>query len=479
MSGAAAGTPWRRAAAAGVALLLAGCAAITPQPPRPGVAADTECLASYAALDAAVEAAGVRDAENHRLPGYPALRVNRLLAAQAPAAEAPDAAWSAWIERLRALDEADRRIEAGNLPAREAAVAGAAIISLARCSRQLAAAVQAERAWRPDVLAQARVPDRYSTASRSAGLYALTRWPFAAGVRQWEDEARARLAADAMPAARVDRLVPGPALAASADTGAHAALFARHAPVLEIEREGDADRIGMPAWGPDGRIGVDTTQPVVYERLAQTLVQGRVLTQLVYAAWFPERPARGAIDLLAGRLDGIVLRLTLAPDGTPWMLDSIHPCGCWHQFFPAGGVQPRPGPGAPEEWAFVPVPLPPLAAGERLAVTLSAHEHQIVRLRAVPGTTPGMPYARLPEDRLRALPWPNALGGGTRSLYGPDGLVDGTERGERFLFWPMGIASAGAMRQWGHHATAFVGRRHFDDADLMDLRFVFPFAAAH
>jgi hypothetical protein len=38
----------------------------------------------------------------------------------------------------------------------------------------------------------------------------------------------------------------------------------------------------------------------------------------------------------------------------------------------------------------------------------------------------------------------------------------------------MGIASAGAMRQWGHHATAFVGRRHFDDADLLARRFVLP-----
>jgi hypothetical protein len=36
----------------------------------------------------------------------------------------------------------------------------------------------------------------------------------------------------------------------------------------------------------------------------------------------------------------------------------------------------------------------------------------------------------------------------------------------------MGIASAGAMRQWGHHATAFVGRRHFDDPNLLDERFV-------
>jgi len=36
----------------------------------------------------------------------------------------------------------------------------------------------------------------------------------------------------------------------------------------------------------------------------------------------------------------------------------------------------------------------------------------------------------------------------------------------------MGIPSAGAMRQWGRHATAFVGRRHFDGADLLEKRFV-------
>jgi hypothetical protein len=77
-------------------------------------------------------------------------------------------------------------------------------------------------------------------------------------------------------------------------------------------------------------------------------------------------------------------------------------------------------------------------------------------------------YELRPYDELRSL---GDLSGGRRSLFGPDGLIAGTERAERFLFWPMGIASAGAMRQWGRHATAFVGRRHFDDADLIERRF--------
>ena len=58
-----------------------------------------------------------------------------------------------------------------------------------------------------------------------------------------------------------------------------------------------------------------------------------------------------------------------------------------------------------------------------------------------------------------------------RSLYGPDSIITETERMERFILWPMGIASPGAMRQWGHHATAFVGRRHFDDPYLFERIF--------
>jgi hypothetical protein len=73
------------------------------------------------------------------------------------------------------------------------------------------------------------------------------------------------------------------------------------------------------------------------------------------------------------------------------------------------------------------------------------------------------------ERRLASLPLPS---GGTRSAYGPDGLMPGSERGERYFFWPMGITSAGQMRQWGHHATAFVGRRHFDDPLLLDSYFL-------
>jgi hypothetical protein len=221
-------------------------------------------------------------------------------------------------------------------------------------------------------------------------------------------------------------------------------------------------------------------RPVMYQRVAFTRYQDQTLLQLVYSVWFPERPKSGGIDLLGGQLDSVVLRLTLAPDGTPWLYDSIHSCGCYHLFFPTPGAKPRPQPSAsdgstpePIEWAFVPAALPTLKAGQRMAMYLESGTHYVEGLRAVPAASSveSAPYALQPDGALRTLHVAGASDGATRSAFWPNGIVPGTERGERILFWPMGIDSPGAMRQWGRQPTAFVGRRHFDDARLMELRF--------
>jgi hypothetical protein len=133
-------------------------------------------------------------------------------------------------------------------------------------------------------------------------------------------------------------------------------------------------------------------------------------------------------------------------------------------------LQERAPPDPHVEWAFSPARLPSLGQGDRLLFRIASGTHALTGIAALPvDSAQGTAYALRPADDLRTLPQEG--GTGRRSLYGPDGFVAGTERGERFLFWPMGIASPGAMRQWGHHATAFVGRRHFDDADLIEARF--------
>lgn len=471
-----------------VALATAGCASLAPPAPyalHVVAAQDAECLRAFEAHDAAVERAGVRDAEHERIAGFPTLRIDRLGAALRPQAAASDAAFAAWLQRARRLDLEARGVERGNLPPNEASALAAA--QVAGCSQRLTDTLRADAAMRAALLERARVPDRYSDTLRLVGLYPLTRLPFFAGVRAWEAEQRAAMQEAAAQPRPAHRLVPEAAGAAlpprwpaahdplglpQPDTQMAERLLAAHAPVFEIEARGPYDAVGRPAWREDGAIGVDTARPIVYQRLAHTLVQGRALLQLVYTLWFPERPRRGPLDLLGGPLDGLIVRLTLGPDGRPLLLDTIHACGCYHLFFPAPGVTLKPGAPADEEWAFLPAPLPRLAPGQRVVVRVASATHYVLGLTAAASSVEGdARYARRPEADLQNLPRP---GGGTRSLYGPDGLVPGSERAERFFFWPMGIASAGAMRQWGHHATAFVGRRHFDDADLLDRRFEFP-----
>jgi hypothetical protein len=121
-----------------------------------------------------------------------------------------------------------------------------------------------------------------------------------------------------------------------------------------------------------------------------------------------------------------------------------------------------------EEWALVPQQLPRVMEGERPVLSIASGTHYVERVSIERGADSLVRYAFRQYDELRSMP--RAVGDHA-SAFGPEGLIAGSERLERFLFWPMGIASAGAMRQWGRHATAFVGRRHFDDADLLERRF--------
>jgi hypothetical protein len=247
------------------------------------------------------------------------------------------------------------------------------------------------------------------------------------------------------------------------------ALAEIYAPSFEIAIGGDHDRFGELRWRRGAQMPqVNAAELAVYVHPAYTRYGERLLLQLVYTIWFPERPARGAVDFLAGHLDGIIWRVTLAPDGEPLVYDSIHPCGCYHLYFPTPRARPRPAPEALEEWAFLPQSLRRVGEDERPVVRLASGTHYIEGVTLVRGPDSLTRYVFHAYDELRSLP---RLDGGRASAFGPDGLIAGTERLERFFFWPTGVPSAGAMRQWGRHATAFVGRRHFDDADLIERRF--------
>ncbi len=499
--------PWREAARKcfswsnrdailmiGAALVTAGCAsgggALAP---HLEAAPDEvrECARWYQALDAEIDAAGVRDAQYARLPGFPHLRVDRPLAALRDRATQSDAGMRAYAERLQELDLDARRHELQNLKTMSGETARAQSLRRARdCGALMRAADLASAQSRAALLGAAKVPDDYSTGMRILGLYYLTQIPFAAGVRRWEQDTREAFARAPDDARQRVRYAPpaAPPITRGAVDGllARAAfdplgqllvspreldrLAAAYAPSFEIEVGGDYDRFGWVRWRRGAEIPqVDAAEPTVYVHAAYTRYREQVLLQLVYTIWFSERPRRGTVDLLAGRLDGLTWRVTLAPDGAPLLYDTIHPCGCYHMFFPTDRARPRAAadPESREEWAFVPHTLPAVADGERPVVTLASGTHHVERVSLVRGPDSLVRYVLRSYDELRSLP----RAAETASAFGPDGLSAGSERAERFFFWPMGIASAGAMRQWGRQATAFVGRRHFDDADLLEKRF--------
>ena len=479
-------------------LSATGCA--TQQPPQrdhldSGNDRLAECARWFAALDEAVSRSSVNDIAARRVVGFPYLRIDRFLAAMKDSAQSDRQIYLAWVERMRALDADGRRVEIANLPATmidDMAIGGRdeLVLRSEDCAGELLSADSSDLNAEAELYRRAFVPDDYSKFKRALGLYELTRLPFYAGVRAWQDRA-SQTFADARqgkpPAHPMLRYVPPDIPVYSrrevskilARASKHPLglpqltdrerdrLFATYAPIFEVETSGDPDRIGRLYWSSATTPQVDVSRAVVYRRLGYTRVENRTLLQLVYTAWMPERPKEGSFDLLGGHLDGIVWRVTLAPNGEPVLFDSIHPCGCYHMFFPTPRLEPLPAPLHTLEWSFTPTTLPTIPENSRLKVSVQTRTHY---LRDVsPGdSTDGTEYRFAEYDELRTLPLP---GGGSRSIFGPDGLIAGTERGERFLFWPMGIASAGAMRQSGTQATAFVGRRHFDDADILEKRF--------
>ncbi|MFO1284838.1 MAG: hypothetical protein U1F51_20695 [Burkholderiales bacterium] len=500
-----------------IATLAAGCAigplGGTPAPPR---VADAACVRLFEAIDAEVARAGTGDGGTARVEGFRTLRVDRLLASYA--GEPMDAGrFGDWVGAMRSLDRNARAVEIANLPQERRARVRALVDALpadvadpdagdagridACAERVLALDLEVPGA-RAFILSAASVPDDYDDRLRALGLYPFTAFGYAAGIRVYERETRAawslpladlprrgvskiyRPVGAAVDVAELRRTVG--ALVASdafppaprADPAAVERLFAAYAPAWVIDEATPADRPGHVVLRADGRPDVDPASVVVTTRLAWTRFDRTLLPQLVYTIWFPDRPSQFPGDPLAGRLDGLVWRVTLDRDGAPLVFDTIHACGCYHQFIPTGRLVERPAAGSVEEGALVVQTLPPLTAGPRATLVVASGTHYLRRVligedpaedpRSAASSSAVITYTLAADGDLRSL---RDNGGGTRSLFRPDGLVGGSERPERALFWPTGIVSAGAMRQWGRHATAFVGRRHFDEPFLIERYF--------
>ncbi len=508
-------------------LLGQGCSAISvansPSKSAPLIATSAAvapssvetCLKWYEDIDAAIDTAGIRNGSPHRLAGYPHLRVDRFATSFSTQAIQEPKIVPMLLWYARDLDMAARQHELLNLPSRQQEMLGTADTAaahsiLSHCSQLLvrrdmtnSASAQHRQAFFADWY----VPDHYSHWKRALGLYVLTSIPFYSGVEAWQqsmaDEFRRASTEPSQiqnPSGIMRYLPPQPikepakietifgaslrnilGVPQLSEAGWHE-LLNRYSPVFEIDKKGEFDQIGTMQLDSKGGVIIDTSTPSVYQRIAFTRIDNKTYVQLIYNIWFSERPASNPLDLLAGNIDGVMLRITLDHDGTPLLIDSIHACGCYHLFFPTSHLLPRPSPNPRTEWAFIPQTLPIPTTRQQVIVRIATATHYLTGIRfeeqGAPPITPAIRHStyRLEKDSdLLSLPMPPPGNGKLpiehKSAFLPSGLMAGTERGERFLFWPMGIASPGAMRQWGTHATAFVGIRHFDDADLIDKRF--------
>ncbi len=458
-----------------VALLLSACTLFPPAPPTDPAAAT--CLQRYEDSDHALDEHIIRPSAYTRIPGFPYLRVNRFLASYRQSV--PDAATQqAWLAWLAALDREARHTELKQLSTK----AQAKLAQLNTCSQTLQAYDLTHLERFALIQERAVVASEYRTLHRTIGFYPLAALPVSVGIKRWHQETREsyHLPLITLPIkGKLQRFQPlnqepssatdftRDALDIPTPTPSElATLFHHHAPIWEIDIAGHFDRPGVPIWSSEQQPTVNIAHPVVYRYLSHTRWQGAALLQLNYLIWFSERPRRHTLDLLGGALDGLIWRVTLNQDGSVLLYDTIHPCGCYHLFFPRSDLRLRQQALDLPEPPLVLQSIPHQKPGERIVIRIASGTHYIQRVYA--DVKQGTVYEWRDYQELYALPVSDDK---TRSLFNDNGLVSGSERNERWLLWPMGISSPGSMRERGRHATAFVGRRHFDDPYLLEHLF--------
>lgn len=443
-----------------------------------------ECLLSFERDDQQISQAGVGDAQYRRIRGYPFLRTDRFTASLADRLNTPSSI-EAWIARLSELDARGRAIERLNLPvgSRPSEIE---LNKLAECRHILIKQLPANPNLVEEVRTRAIVPDSYHVWSRRLGVYPVTSWFVLRGVTRLQAKHSVHFYQDHFADQDHSRRLFGVAQSDITDFANNAAptyprdalgvpmpseqqlaaLFHRHQPLWSIDVRTADDRIGTVQF--DGKlVDVSTEKPTVYTALTYTRFNDDIMIQLNYTVWFRSRPKTSLFDILGGHLDGITWRVTLNSHGEVLFTDAMHNCGCYYMAFPTPALRAKKRAVRREEPLWIPKSISPDPAS-RAVVNVSSGAHYIENVTYSRDGQIDHAIATADYDQLRTL---NFKGNESKSMFSSDGLVEHTERGERWLLWPMGIRSAGAMRQFGHHPIAFVGRRHFDDPYLLESYF--------
>jgi hypothetical protein len=476
--------------------LIGGCARV-PLPTQsyhvgaPGPLG--KCADFFESLDRQTKAANVIDSGAFRVKNYPYLRTNRFLASLGDVVDNGEA-FAAWIHHMQSLDQEARAHEIANLPESSAAVPdtendrSGLYAQVVTCGNTLKAGDFHSFKHQADFIKGVSAPDEYFISRRFLGIYPLSSMFVYSGVTRWHTEVKQNFTSTPpanwqsiqyRPETTVDdeslhRIIGSMQRDAlgipTYSEEARKALFQCYAPVWQIQFEGEFDRIGTPIWNAQGVLEVDTQRPITYTLLSFTRFRKDILTQLNYIIWFPSRPKDSAFDIYGGFLDGINYRITLDNHHRPLLYETVHNCGCYYKAYPTNRLQGR------QKIAYAEPPLilkaPEPASGKNLmTVSINSRTHHVqhIYFSSHKLSPPAMRYPLANYSQLRSLPYKTNI---RKSMFRQDGIVEGSERLERHILWTTGVLSPGAMRQWGRHPVAFVGKRHFDDPFYMENMFL-------
>jgi hypothetical protein len=451
------------------------------------------------AVDDAVAKDGVANGAVFRVPGFSYLRTTRLLVALEAQITTPQQK-EIFVDHLRRLGTKSHNKEIISL----------SDVSLTRVTQQLglpnnyqsliaAVSEAADSLHARDaggsgyyaaVAKALNVPDEYTFSYRVLGLYPLVAGPVAyltvkarKKFQRWFDADYAKLETSgtltAFGPAKEEALNHRKTVALleaskdslglyMPDSASQKKLAQGLAPIIMQDVSGVYDRPGRIVWQA-GHIFVDTTQPTVYYYFSHAIVDANPVLQINYVFWYKARSGNDSPAIERGPLDGITLRITLHPNGTPMMMDIMNSCGCYHLWVPNATHIKQPKPDSFKPGPFVPQWLPETSAPNRLAIRLNTGWHQIQRVFAMVRPKYTVTYQLKAYDELEMLPH---TGERVESLFKPSGIAKGSWRMEPLLLFSMGVKDVGYMRQRGHHAIELVGRAHFDDPHLLEKKFV-------
>ena len=478
-------------------VLFQGCTTFSLIPEPSFSSEEGICLKWLESIEAKLEEYEISDPGTVKITGFPQLRVNRFLASFSSEVKS-DHAYAAWLERMRIIDAKNKVRMLGNLPKSERMqlltkipTGGNFDQAIAKCGKRLNDYTFNHAANKKIILEHAKVPDSYQDWKRVIGGYPIARYlaTFAINRLHRELNASFKVSINELPViGQLIRYSPpsnkpllpdhiSSILNSAYDSGnplgipilsdlERQELFQHFAPVWEIDTRNDNDKVGMINFDKDSHPKVDISQPTVYTALGYARWHGKVLLQLIYQIWLPAREKTGFFDLYGGPLDSVIWRITLTPEGTPMAFDSIHACGCYYLLFPGQGYRAIP-PMDDAEPVLSPKHVTENRPGSRLLLRLESRTHYLQQVSSVNETfgNSSLFYQYQNLEELRSLSLPT---GAKLSVYDEDGLIDASARAERFLLWPFGIISPGAMREWGTHAISFIGKRHFDDPFLLE-----------